>query len=505
MLAWLSALFDTEGFPPRWHCGDWSLTHGTVHIASDIAIFGAYAAIPAVLAYFLLRRRDLPFLPVFWLFAAFILFCGVGHLIEATIYWYPRYRLSGLVKFCTATVSWATVIALTRIVPKALALPGLTRVTQDLVREIGDRERYRLIVEAALNAFVMIDREGRILLVNSQAELMFGYGREELLGQPVEILVPEQFRRGHPDFRKAFFASPETRPMGKGRELRGLRKDGTEFPVEIGLTPIQTPDGPMALSAIVDITDRKQADDQIRSLNENLEQRVAERTSQLSAANNELEAFSYSVSHDLRAPLRAVHGFSKIVLKDHAHDLSPDVARYLEDIRTNALQMGQLIDDLLEFSRLGRQPLKKEACQPAEIVKECLREVQDGQQHIDVRILELPECLGDPALLKQVWINLLSNAIKYSARAETPVIEIGSRQTDRPGEIAYFVKDNGVGFDMKYAGKLFGVFQRLHRPEDYSGTGIGLSIVQRIVHRHGGRVWAEARPGQGAVFSFTLS
>lgn len=233
-------------------------------------------------------------------------------------------------------------------------------------------------------------------------------------------------------------------------------------------------------------------------------QKIQAANKQLEAANKELESFSYSVSHDLRAPLRAMDGFSRAVLEDYGPLLPDDGLRYLQIIRTSAQRMGNLIDDLLSFSRLSRAALSKRTVNHATLVKDVLDELssqRDGRQ-IDLRIGDLPACEGDPALLKQVWINLLSNAIKYTQKREATVIEIGCRAED--GASVYFVRDNGTGFDMRYAHKLFGVFQRLHRAEDYDGTGVGLAIVQRIIHRHGGRVWAEAAVDQGATFYFTL-
>jgi PAS domain S-box-containing protein len=389
---------------------------------------------------------------------------------------------------------------------------GLDAANQELTvqmaaQERAAAERFRLVVESAPSGMVMVDAEGRIVLVNRQTEQLFGYPRDELLGQSLELLVPERLRSRHPEHRARFVAKPMSRAMGVGRDLFGCRKDGSEFPVEIGLTPIKTEEGLLVLSAIVDVTERKRAEQEIRTLNTDLEERVRERTAQLEAANKELEAFSYSVSHDLRAPLRAIDGFSRIVLEEYGPQLSEDVQRYLQDIRANTSRMGRLVDDLLAFARLGRQPVKKQTVTSAELVRRCLEDLrpeQDGRR-VEFRLGDLPACQADPTLLKQVWINLLSNALKYTARRDPAVIEIGCHEVpDGSGGPAYYVKDNGVGFDMRYAHKLFGVFQRLHRSEDYEGTGVGLAIVQRIIHRHGGTVWAEAQPDQGATFSFTL-
>lgn len=270
-----------------------------------------------------------------------------------------------------------------------------------------------------------------------------------------------------------------------------------------------------------------QLDERIRRQAEELEVRVLERTRELEmahaalqktnleltqsaanlrAVNQELDAFSYSVSHDLRAPLRAIDGFSRILLTEHAANMTVDAQEFLRDIRRNARQMGLLVDDLLNLSRLGRQPVKRQPLEPASLVCQCLEELrrQHEGRKVELRIGELPTCWADPALLTQVWMNLISNAFKYTSKRETAIVEIGSRRDDASGRQTYFIQDNGVGFDMRYVHKLFGVFQRLHRAEDYEGTGVGLAIVQRIVHRHGGQVWAEAQQDRGATFFFNL-
>jgi PAS domain S-box-containing protein len=371
-------------------------------------------------------------------------------------------------------------------------LSGFSKVTRDLSGHRRAEQKFKDLLEAAPDAIIIMNRSGDIVIVNSQTEKLFGYARSELLGQKIELLMPSRFHAMHPSHRDGFFAAPKVRPMGAGLQLHGQRKDGSEFPIEISLSPLETEDGTLVSSAIRDITERKQ-----------YESTLVHKNAELRVAVSKLDAFSYSVSHDLRAPLRTIDGFSKILLEECAPTLSPESCEYLQLVRDNAVQMGHLVDDLLAFSRLGRQPLSKQQVPIATIVEQILDDSgrQAEGRSVSVTVGELPSLWGDPALLKQVFVNLIGNAFKYTRVREKAVIEVGSHLTG--GEQIFFVRDNGAGFDMQYADKLFGAFQRLHRAEDFEGTGIGLAIVQRIVQRHGGRVWAEAAVDHGATFYFT--
>jgi PAS domain S-box-containing protein len=375
----------------------------------------------------------------------------------------------------------------------------------DVTKRRQAEERFRRVVESSPSAIILIDKMGKILLINAQTERLFGYSRLELIGQPMEILVPERFRTKHPGYRADFFAAPTARAMGVGRDLYGARKDGSEVPVEIGLSPIETGEGLQVLASIIDITERKKAEEKVQHLNEELEQRVTDRTTQLTAANKELEAFSYSVSHDLRAPLRHIGGFTELLSKTPLIQGNATLGRYAKIISESVQQMGLLIDDLLSFSRMGRTEMLKTQMDLADLVAGIVRDLkpQFEGRRVEWKIGTLPQVRGDPAMMRVVLVNLLSNALKYSRPRDPAIIEV-SAATGEHGEKIISVRDNGAGFDMKFADKLFGVFQRLHSSDEFEGTGIGLATVRRIIQRHGGRTWAEGIVDKGAVFYFSL-
>jgi PAS domain S-box-containing protein len=380
-----------------------------------------------------------------------------------------------------------------------LVIVVVTDITENKRAEEAQRAteaRYRTLFDCAPIGIVIADTEGYWLDANASMCQMLGYAYDELIGlHASKIVAPEDIPNIEPALSRV------KAKLDHHRDGQFRRRDGSIFPTEIHATLM--PDGNM-VGMIRDISERKRAQQEIQELNIGLEQRVVERTTELEAANKELEAFSYSVSHDLRAPLRAVDGFSQAVLEDYGAQLPEEGRRDLQTIREGAQRMGVLIDDLLRFSRLSRSPLNKQVVNVGKLVGnvlESLNSQRDGRQ-VDIRVGDLPACEGDGALLNQVWVNLISNALKYTRRRELAVIEIGCKLEN--DENVYFVRDNGAGFDMRYVNKLFGVFQRLHRADQFEGTGVGLAIVQRIVHRHGGRIWAEAALNQGATFYFTL-
>lgn len=372
--------------------------------------------------------------------------------------------------------------------------------TEKALREA--QQLYENIFRLSPEVIVVIsETEGRYLAVSEAHERITGYRAEEVIGHLVsEFTIWESL-----EDRDRMMQILRDRGAVNNIEQRFYRRNGELYIALLSMARVEVGGEWCLVSIVTDITERKRAEEEVRRLNAELERRVSERTQQLEAANKELESFSYSVSHDLRAPLRAIDGFSRILQEEYFASLSGEAGRLIQSVRSNANHMGHLIDDLLRFSRLSRQALNKQSVDMEELVRQVLQTLESEREGRQVEIVcgALPDCQGDPGLLMQVWANLLSNAFKFTRQREMAHIEIGCQNCES-GEPVYSVRDDGVGFDMKFVGKLFGVFQRLHSAEEFEGTGVGLALVQRIIQRHGGKIWAEAQPEGGATFFFTL-
>jgi PAS domain S-box-containing protein len=373
----------------------------------------------------------------------------------------------------------------------------------DISESMESEAKYRGLLEAAPDAIVVVNQNGEIVLLNLQAEKQFGYSRDELIGQKVKNIIPEGFAERLISDGTRSAAEALAQQIGMGIELSGRRKDGSEFPIEIMLSPLKSGQGTLVTAAIRDISVRRDAEN-VKRLNIDLERRVIERTTELAAANKELEAFVYSIAHDLRAPLRHIDGFSNLLAEYLDASLDEDARHYLESIQGSARDMGLMVDDLLNLSRVARQELNMQVTGLNSLVEEVMKDLKPETKgrEIEWKIAGLPFVECDSNLVKQVFVNLLSNAVKFTRTRQRAIIEVD--QTNVDGQSVINVRDNGVGFSMKYSDKLFGVFQRLHRQEDFEGTGVGLATVQRIVQKHGGRIWAEAELNAGATFCFTL-
>ena len=544
-MQFLKNLISPDGFMSHGYCYLWTPGLIWLHVVSDSLIALSYLSIPITLLHFTRKRRDIPFSWMFLCFGAFIVACGGTHLMDVWTIWFPSYWLAGALKAVTACFSVVTAILLIRVTPLALAMPGtqwlieinrkltgeveqraqaefsLRRVSEDLERRVAERTaalvasnqslreselRYRTLVEHAPEAIVVLDLDaGRFDDANRNAERLFGMSREELIRVgPVEV---------SPKFQ------PDGRPSSEaaGAELdRALRHEtprfewihrnaeGKEIPCEISLVRLPSSGRNLVRGSIVDISERKRAGEEIHNLNADLELRVKERTTQLETANHDLESFTYSVSHDLRAPLRHMDGFSRILIEEYGPQIPAGAMRHLERVRAATLHMGRLVDDLLNLARVGRGSLRIVTTDLNELVAETILslEAETRGRSVDWRVHLLSPAECDPGLMRQVFFNLLSNALKFTRHREKTIIEIGEIPSE--GAPVIYIRDNGVGFDMKYADKLFQVFQRLHREDEFEGTGVGLAIVYRILQKHGGAIRADSSPQNGATFFFTV-
>ena len=367
----------------------------------------------------------------------------------------------------------------------AFLLPSLRR--RDLIYITR-----RAIIDSISDSIMVIDGENCIVEMNPSAERLIGEPASQAIGKHIDQLLPE-------------LSSIWTLNANYSSEVI-LKREEIMRIYDLHISIIEDWQGRTAGRSIDlhDITDRKLAEEQVQRLNEELEFRVTERTKQLEIANKELEAFAYSVAHDLRAPLRAIDGFAHILLEDYESLLDKEGKRLCTVIYSESQQMGRLIDDLLTFSHINHTEMQMTLIDMKELVRSVFYQLSTpkSRERIDFQVGHLPETISDSTLIREVWLNLISNAIKFSSKRDRAVIEVGYLQEEDNN--VYFIRDNGVGFEMRYAGKLFTIFWRLHTEKEFEGTGIGLAIVQRLIHRHGGKVWAESEVDKGATFYFTL-
>ncbi len=373
----------------------------------------------------------------------------------------------------------------------------LEKIEEDKKRYVEELNKAKAMFEGlfefAPETIVVVNREGRIIQANKQTEEMFGYAREELLGADHDILLPERFREKHWEHRRGYMSDPHVRPMGTGLELYGRKKDGGEFPVDISLGPLPMENDIVVLALVRDVTERREA-----------ERRLLETKAELERSNKDLEQFAYSVSHDLRSPLWHIAGFITLLSKQYAPELDERGRNYIRLVQSGAEKMKESINALLDMSRFAHGPLSRSKVNLSTLAKMVAADLAKNQpdRRVEFVIPEEVSAEGDPALLRIVIENLMGNAWKYSDKKPVARIELSVSQTD--GDTVYCIIDNGVGFDMEFADKLFAPFQRLHSEDEFPGLGMGLTTVQQIIDRHGGRIWAESEVNKGATFCFSL-
>jgi PAS domain S-box-containing protein len=370
---------------------------------------------------------------------------------------------------------------------------GAAKIVRDITEQRFAERKFQLAVEACPSGILMIDAAGAIAMVNAELERQFGYDRSELIGNGVDVLLPLRLRKAHAKLREQFRGKPSARAMSAGRDLFGRRKDGSEFPVEIGLNPITALDGAMVLATVVDITARKTAETAVEAQNE-----------QLRRSNAELEQFAYVASHDLQEPLRMVASFTQLLEDRYGDKLDAKASKYISYAVEGASRMQNLVRDLLAYSRVTSVEKTLKPVDTAAVVAAVLQRldalIKENGARVDVR--SAPPVMSDELELGQIFQNLIGNAVKFRASDRAPRIEIGAEKRNDMWEFS--VADNGIGIDERFSDRIFQMFQRLHERGKYDGSGIGLAIAKKIVERHGGKIWFVSILGQGTTFHFTL-
>lgn len=512
-VGFFNKLLDSD-FMPHAHCFLWNPETLWLHVISDGVIAASYFSIPIALVVLYKKRVDVQYSHVLSLFAAFIFLCGVTHVLGIWTMWDPIYRVEGVIKAATALVSVLVAIALWPLIPKILAIPNpkqLVDANHALRDEIERRrladERFRLLLESAPDAMVIVNAEGVIEIVNERCESMFGYSRSELVGQAVEIFVPEAARDAHIAQRLGYVTEAEPKPMGAGRELFGLRSDGSEFPVEISLSPLSTPEGLLVSAAIRDISDRLAVQRQLQALNDALARRVDDRTAELARradelarSNQELEQFAYVVSHDLKSPMRGISSLSEWLLEDQAERLDEEGREQLTLLNERTARMYKLIDGVLEYSRAATKPVPADTLDANALVLDVIDALAIPEE-IEVEVEALPTVEYPRVQLAQVFHNLIDNAVKYMGSATGKIQITGKTVRDH---VEFRIEDTGVGIAPEHHERIFRIFQTLGTRSNEQVGGLGLAIVQKIVERNGGRIYLESRPGVGTTVTFTV-
>ncbi len=496
-------------FMPHGFCFLWRPDVLWLHVISDGVIALAYFCIPFALAYFVRRRRDLPFPMVFWLFGAFILLCGTTHVLSIWVLWHPSYYTEGVIKAMTAIASIGTAIMVVKLLPQALTFPSPSQLheanaklkaanekLEALYAEAQEQGRVTLgaVVENVMDGVFTIDEDRRITSVNAACTAIFGYSAKELIGMDARDLAADSYKSQH----EAFFDEARRlsdAEIGAGglRDATARHKDGREIPVQATVSAFNIQGKRYFCSVVRDVTKLRQ--------NEDNRQRLLNR---LTESNTELERFAYVASHDMQEPLRMVVNFSQILTDDYGDRLEADGREYLKIVGDSALRMRDMVQDLLDYARLGREGVRTG---PVDMTLE-LAHVEENlgalirDSAAAVTSDRLPMVTGNAVQLMRVMQNLVANAIKYQPHGRRPVIHVGVK--DNGGAWLFTVSDNGLGIDKAFIEEVFDPFRRLHTWEAIKGTGLGLAVCRKIVENHGGRIWAESTPGKGSTFSFTL-
>lgn len=507
----LTALFGPSFYLPHGTCYAWMPEILWLHVSSDLLIAFSYFSIPTGILFFL-RKKQLPFPEIFKLFSTFIFLCGLTHLASVIVIWLPFYELTGLLKALTALISIVTVVAGFRLLPAAIKMKSPTeteRLNKNLQRAYRDIEQkvhartkelaglvteYKTTVDTAIDGLVVISAQGIIQKVNKAALQMFGYTREELVGANVNILMPSPYHEDHDQYLRNYLESEKPKIIGVGREVSGRRKDGSEFPIALGVNEMEIEGSKSFVGTIQDISDRKASEDRQQNL-----------LDQLTRSNTELERFAYVASHDMQEPVRMITSFSSIISNDYAEVLDEDGKKHLNILTNAGHRLHNIIDDLLAYSRINSEEVQFTRFNGQVSINGALENLQELilQTDAHIELGEIPTLYGNPVQIMRLFQNLITNGIKYQSQGQRPIIKILSEESVDFWHIS--IIDNGRGIQSDYHEEIFEPFRRLQTWDQIQGSGLGLSICQKIVQTHGGSIYVESAPSSGSVFTFTLA